>query len=104
MLERLGIGRVNSLPELLETLKLLHVSGPLAKPSTLLDELLRRRGLADRRSARRPQGRFPRPEAANSCRPLRETLGEMVTLSNPLDYHTFVWGNLREADRQPSPP
>ena len=24
---------------------------------------------------------------------LRETLGQMVTLSNPLDYHTFVWGN-----------
>jgi acyl-CoA synthetase (NDP forming) len=25
--------------------------------------------------------------------PLRETLGQMVTISNPLDYHTFVWGN-----------
>ncbi|MGO7244697.1 CoA-binding protein, partial [Rhizobium ruizarguesonis] len=22
------------------------------------------------------------------------SLGEMVTLSNPLDYHTFVWGDL----------
>ncbi len=25
--------------------------------------------------------------------PLRESLGEMVTIANPLDYHTFVWGN-----------
>jgi acyl-CoA synthetase (NDP forming) len=25
--------------------------------------------------------------------PLRESLGQMVTISNPLDYHTFVWGN-----------
>ncbi|MBW8789681.1 MAG: acetate--CoA ligase family protein, partial [Rhizobium leguminosarum] len=25
---------------------------------------------------------------------LRRVLGEMVTLSNPLDYHTFVWGDL----------
>eukprot|EP01031_Cornospumella_fuschlensis_P043549 gene43549-53245_t len=27
-------------------------------------------------------------------RPLKEALGEMVTIANPLDYHTFVWGNL----------
>jgi acyl-CoA synthetase (NDP forming) len=25
--------------------------------------------------------------------PLRQSLGEMVTLANPLDYHTFVWGD-----------
>jgi acetyl-CoA synthetase len=26
--------------------------------------------------------------------PLRESLGDMVTIANPLDYHTFVWGDL----------
>jgi acyl-CoA synthetase (NDP forming) len=30
LLDRLGIGRVDTLPELIETLKLLHVTGPLA--------------------------------------------------------------------------
>ncbi len=29
--------------------------------------------------------------------PLRAALGPMVTLANPLDYHTFVWG---DRDRQ----
>ncbi len=33
LLKRLGIGRVHSLPQMLETLKLLHVCGPLASNS-----------------------------------------------------------------------
>jgi acyl-CoA synthetase (NDP forming) len=25
---------------------------------------------------------------------LRAALGDMVALANPLDYHTYIWGNL----------
>jgi acyl-CoA synthetase (NDP forming) len=34
-----------------------------------------------------------RPLAADEATKLRATLPEMVTISNPLDYHTFTWGN-----------
>ena len=84
----------HTLPELLETLKLLHVAGPLASNFDLVDELLRRRGLADGRCRRRPQTVDFRALKTEQLPPLRESLGEMVTLSNPLDYHTFVWGDL----------
>ncbi|MDG3575937.1 acetate--CoA ligase family protein [Rhizobium sp. YJ-22] len=92
VLERLGIGRVSSLPELLETLKLLHVFGPLA--SNAISSMSCSGGeaslIADSAVGRDVDFRDLKPEQLG---PLRETLGEMVTLSNPLDYHTFVWSN-----------
>lgn len=92
VLERLGIGRVDSLPALLETLKLLHVSGPLA--SNELSSMSCSGGeaslIADSAVGRKVIFRDLKSEQLPV---LRETLGQMVTLSNPLDYHTFVWGN-----------
>jgi acyl-CoA synthetase (NDP forming) len=92
VLERLGIGRVGSLPELLETLKLLHVVGPLAtnEISSMSCSGGEASLIADSAVGRRVNFRDLKPEQLPS---LRETLGQMVTLSNPLDYHTFVWGN-----------
>ncbi|MBX9458728.1 MAG: acetate--CoA ligase family protein [Rhizobium sp.] len=92
VLERLGIGRVDSLPALLETLKLLHVSGPLA--SNEISSMSCSGGeaslIADSAVGRKVVFRDLKAEQLPA---LRETLGQMVTLSNPLDYHTFVWGN-----------
>ena len=92
VLERLGIGRVDSLPALLETLKLLHVSGPLA--SNELSSMSCSGGeaslIADSAVGRKVIFRDLKSEQLPV---LRETFGQMVTLSNPLDYHTFVWGN-----------
>jgi acyl-CoA synthetase (NDP forming) len=92
VLERLGIGRVDSLPALLETLKLLHVCGPLS--TNELSSMSCSGGeaslIADSAVGRDVSFRDLKPEQIPV---LRETLGQMVTLSNPLDYHTFVWGN-----------
>lgn len=92
LLARLGIGRVETLPELLETLKLLHVAGPL--PSHDISSMSCSGGeaslMADAGVKRKVVYRDLKPEQRQ---PLRETLGQMVTISNPLDYHTFVWGN-----------
>lgn len=92
VLERLGIGRVDSLPALLETLKLLHVSGPLA--TNAISSMSCSGGeaslIADSAVGRKVDFRDLKP---GQLPVLRETLGQMVTLSNPLDYHTFVWGN-----------
>jgi len=35
---------------------------------------------------------FP-PLSENQSARLRNTLGKMVKLANPLDYHTYIWGN-----------
>ncbi|QRI65545.1 acetate--CoA ligase family protein [Shinella sp. PSBB067] len=92
LLARLGIGRVETLPELLETLKLLHIAGPL--PSRDISSMSCSGGeaslMADAGVKRKVVYRDLKPEQRQ---PLRETLGQMVTISNPLDYHTFVWGN-----------
>ncbi|WP_313192700.1 acetate--CoA ligase family protein [Shinella zoogloeoides] len=92
LLSRLGIGRVETLPELLETLKLLHIAGPL--PSHDISSMSCSGGeaslMADAGVKRKVVYRDLKPAQRQ---PLRETLGQMVTISNPLDYHTFVWGN-----------
>lgn len=95
VLERLGIGRVDTLPELLETLKLLHLHPPLknfdvssmscsgGEASLMADSGVKRKTVF-------------RALKESQRQPLRETLGDMVTIANPLDYHTFVWGNLEK--------
>jgi acyl-CoA synthetase (NDP forming) len=92
LLARLGMGRVDTLPELLETLKLLHLHGPLA--SADISSMSCSGGeaslMADSGDRRRVNFR---PLKEEQRQPLRESLGEMVTIANPLDYHTFVWGN-----------
>ncbi|MGO8096882.1 acetate--CoA ligase family protein [Rhizobium leguminosarum] len=93
VLSRLGLGRVQTLPALLETLKLLHVAGPLSSHS--ISSMSCSGGeaslMADAAVGRNVE--FPALQPQQLPR-LRRVLGEMVTLSNPLDYHTFVWGDL----------
>ncbi|MGO4197730.1 acetate--CoA ligase family protein [Rhizobium sp. YAF28] len=93
VLARLGLGRVETLPALLETLKLLHVAGPLPDPS--ISSMSCSGGeaslMADAAVGRAVTFRELEPRQLPR---LRRILGDMVTLSNPLDYHTFVWGDL----------
>lgn len=89
-LDRLGIARVHGLPEFLETLKLLHCVGPLASnrissiscsggEASLIADLAQARGVE-----------FP-PLKAGQKSQLKQALGPMVALANPLDYHTYIW-------------
>lgn len=95
LLERLGIGRVDTLPELLETLKLLHLHPPLKSldVSSMSCSGGEASLMADAGVKRKTVFRALKDEQRQ---PLRESLGEMVTIANPLDYHTFVWGNLEK--------
>nr|WP_275116197.1 acetate--CoA ligase family protein [Aliiroseovarius subalbicans] len=89
-LDRLGIPRVHSLPTLIETLKLLHVTGPL--PSNRLASVSCSGGEASL-AADTAHGRnveFP-PLNAHQKQALGKALGPMVALANPLDYHTYIW-------------
>lgn len=93
LLKRFGIGQVSSLPVLLETLKLLHVHGPLSSydVSSMSCSGGEASLVSDAAIGKRVNFR---PLKDFQLKPMRDSLGEMVTLANPLDYHTFVWGNL----------
>ncbi|MGB3830247.1 MAG: acetate--CoA ligase family protein [Mesorhizobium sp.] len=91
-LRRLGIARVNSIPSLLETLKLLHGFGPLPGPT--LSSMSCSGGeasvMADTAEGRAM--RFPALTEAHHAR-VKATLGSFVAVANPLDYHTFIWND-----------
>ena len=92
---RFGIARVHSIPAFLETLKLLHAVGPLSGPH--LSSMSCSGGEASV-MADAAEGRsvgFP-PLAEPHRRRVKQTLGPLVAVANPLDYHTFIW-NDREA-------
>ncbi|MGF1550919.1 MAG: acetate--CoA ligase family protein [Paracoccaceae bacterium] len=92
LLDRLRIARVGSLSVLLEMLKLLHHVGPL--PSIRIASMSCSGGeaglMADAGEAAGLD--FPAPEPRQRAR-LRAVLGPRVALANPLDYHTYVWGD-----------
>lgn len=93
LLKRLGVAQVESLPKLLETLKLLHLAGPLSSDrivsmscsggeASLMADSAVGRGVT-----------FPKLDETQQ-KALRAALGPMVALANPLDYHTFIWDDV----------
>ena len=93
MFDRLGIMRVHSQAELLETLKLAAVCNPPASNRVGVltcsgaDSAIFADGL-DARSLALP----PLTESQHDA--LRPMLPGFVTLCNPLDYNTSIWGDL----------
>jgi acyl-CoA synthetase (NDP forming) len=92
LLDRLGIARVRSLDSLIETLKLLHVHGPLSgsrigSMSCSGGEAMLMADAAEGRDVSFPEF------SPDQYQRVRETLTELVTVSNPLDYHTFNWND-----------
>jgi len=89
LFERLGVARVNSLEELMEALKVLHVLGPLkggriGAMSTSGGDLTL---LAD---ALEPNLTMP-PLSEKVAHRLSETIHERVVAANPFDFQMFTW-------------
>ena len=95
LLQRLGIAKLDDIPAFLETLKLLHAGGPLT--GRRIGSLSCSGGeaclIADTADGGTLQ--FPALEPGQEAA-LRRALGPRVHLANPLDYHTYHWGD-REA-------
>lgn len=93
LLRRLGVARVQGLDGFLETLALLHQTGPL--PAGGIAALSCSGGeaslIADLAEARGIGFVALRPDQSNH---LSSELGPLVHVTNPLDYHTFIWGNV----------
>lgn len=92
LFERVGISRVNSLTAFLEALKLLSFVGPLSTATltsmscsggeaSLIADLAHDHDLT-----------LPSLEEKQVSR-LKRVLGDRVEVRNPLDYHTYIWGD-----------
>ncbi len=91
-LRQSGVAEVDTLAALLETLKVFHVHGPqIGRRLCSLSCSGGEAGLVADLAA--PFGlEFKPPSPAQRAR-LGEILGPIVTIANPLDYHTFIWGD-----------
>jgi acetate---CoA ligase (ADP-forming) len=91
LFERYGIARMKSVSAFAETLKFLHNGGPIA--GSRLVSLSCSGGeaalVADMALERNVS--FP-PFNAETKPRVAATLNEYVAIDNPLDYHTFIWG------------
>ncbi|MYJ30110.1 MAG: acetate--CoA ligase family protein [Acidimicrobiaceae bacterium] len=89
---RLGVHRVDTLPELLDTLAVLGAVGPLR--GNRLVSLSCSGGeaalIADR--SRDRDLSFPSFSGDHAAR-VEAALDGRVAITNPLDYHTFIWGD-----------
>jgi acetate---CoA ligase (ADP-forming) len=92
-LKRLGIGRVSSIPVFIETLKLLHVVGPLS--GTRISSMSCSGGEASIMADAVLGTSLTYPSLTEAhARRVKDTLGPLVAIANPLDYHTFIWNDL----------
>jgi acetate---CoA ligase (ADP-forming) len=91
-LRQIGVAEVNTPSELIETLKIFHVHGPqIGTRICSLSCSGGEAGLVADLAA--PYGiDFP-PVPQPTHDRLFAVLGEIPTISNPLDYHTFIWGD-----------
>jgi len=91
-LRQIGVAEVNTPAELVETLKIFHTHGPrIGRRICSLSCSGGEAGLVADLAA--PIGiDFP-PVPQPTHDRLRAVLGEIPTISNPLDYHTFIWGD-----------
>lgn len=91
-LRQCGVIEVDTPEELLETLKILHLFGPLS--GSQISAMCCSGGetglIADLSKTMRLD--WPLIPETNQ-QALADCLGPLVTISNPLDYHTFVWGD-----------
>ena len=92
-LERLGIVEVDSISVLLETLKILHQIGPLSSPA--IASMSCSGGEASLMSDLAINSSIVYPDLSSDQQSkLTSILGDKVDLANPLDYHTYVWGDV----------
>ncbi len=91
-LRRLGFARAPGIPEFVETLKLFHVHGALG--GARLGVMCCSGGEASVVSDAVAEAGLTLPEPTpDHAAAVKETLHPLVPVANPLDYHTFSWGD-----------
>ena len=91
-LRRLGFARATDIPEFLEILKVLHVHGPINGPR--IGVLCCSGGEASVVADAVEDSALALPElTCAQTEAIRTTVHPLVEVANPLDYHTFSWGD-----------
>ena len=94
LFKRYGVYRTSTIPEFLEVLKLLCVTGPI--DGRRLISLSCSGGEASLVADRSAHYDISFPELEpDHAQDIAHHLDDLVTVSNPLDYHTFQWGDLK---------
>jgi acyl-CoA synthetase (NDP forming) len=91
LFERYGIARMKSVSAFAETLKFLHNGGPIADSRLVSLSCSGGEAALVADMALEKKVSFPPFNAATKPR-VAATLNEYVSIDNPLDYHTFIWG------------
>jgi acyl-CoA synthetase (NDP forming) len=91
-LTRNGFGQAHSIPAFLESLKLLHVAGPLNgyRLSSMSCSGGEASIIADAAVGKKVY--FPALDDKQR-KPVEVALGDLVAVANPLDYHTYCWAD-----------
>jgi acyl-CoA synthetase (NDP forming) len=92
LFRRVGIARCDSLSQFLETIKFLSIVGPLPEPTVASMSCSGGDASLVADCADKLQLRLP-VLSDESERNLKDLLGEKVDVSNPLDYHLYIWGD-----------
>jgi acyl-CoA synthetase (NDP forming) len=92
LFDRVGVARAATVPQFLETLKFVSTVGAL--PVNTVGSMSCSGGEASLAAdAADALGLDMPPLSEESEKGLHEVLGPKVPLSNPLDYHTYIWGD-----------
>lgn len=93
LFERLGIVETDNVETFLETLKLLHSIGPL--PGNRIASVSCSGGEAGLMADMGVESEIHFADFSDAAALLlRDQLGPLVSISNPFDYHTFIWGDV----------
>jgi acyl-CoA synthetase (NDP forming) len=91
LFERYGVARMKSVSAFAETLKFLHNGGPIADSRLVSLSCSGGEAALVADMALEKKVSFP-PFTAETKPRVAATLNEYVAIDNPLDYHTFIWG------------
>jgi acetate---CoA ligase (ADP-forming) len=92
LFERHGIARMKSVTAFAETLKFLHHGGPINDSRLVSMSCSGGEAALVADMALEKKVSFPPFNAETKLR-VAATLNEFVSIDNPLDYHTFIWGD-----------
>ena len=90
LFERHGLARMTSVTAFVETLKFLHIGGPIADSRLVSMSCSGGEAALVADMAMDADVSFPPFDAATKPK-VAATLNDYVMIDNPLDYHTFIW-------------
>ena len=98
LFSRLGIARCDTVDQFLETIKFLSIVGPLAQAT--VGSMSCSGGDASLVADYAEHLQLELPALSDdSSKKLKALLGENVSVSNPLDYHLYIWGNYEQLNQ-----